>query len=242
MRTLDLFLLFVQEHPKYYAIAAAFLAPLPIAKPIPKDATMSFHSGRFDMYFHVWRSQSRIVSGLVLACSLVLSFACSKSFAPAASATPASTRNMAQGDPQPLNFDACTIFSAADAAQILGVPVRPVTNVGSCSYEAAKATSGGWHRNVALNVSKYKSASDENSAWDDQKTLRSLRPGRRNLTVLSGIGSEAYLQISPDRGSFDGEVWVHKNLSHFRLIEVSEQPPSPDVLKTMAQKIAAKLP
>jgi len=64
----------------------------------------------------------------------------------------------------------------------------------------------------------------------------------KNLTVVNGVGSEAYLQISPDRKSFDGEVWVHKNVSHFRLIAVSEQPPSPDVLKTAAQKIAAKLP
>ena len=120
--------------------------------------------------------------------------------------------------------------------------MRPVTNVGGCSYEAAKETSGGWRRNVAVNVSKYKSAADEDSAWGDLKILRHLEPGRKNLTVVNGVGSEAYLQISPDRKSFDGEVWVHKNVSHFRLIAVSEQPPSPDVLKTAAQKIAAKLP
>jgi len=204
---------------------------------------MSFHSGRFDRYVRIWRSAHRIVSGLVLACSLlVLSFACGESFAPPTSATPAATPNTSQGDPQPISFDACTIFSAADAAQVLGVPVRPVTNVGGCSYEAAKETSGGWRRNVAVNVSKYQTASDEASAWDEQKILRSLRPGRKNLTVLSGIGSEAYLQISPDRKSFDGEVWVHKTLSHFRLIQVGEQPPSPDVLKAAAQKIAGKLP
>jgi hypothetical protein len=35
---------------------------------------------------------------------------------------------------------------------------------------------------------------------------------------------------------------VHKDLSHFRLIAVSEQRPSPDILKAAAQKIAAKLP
>jgi len=143
-----------------------------------------------------------------------------------------------------MNFHGCTVFTAADAAQVIGVAVRP-TPIGTvgCAYEAEKATSSsGWHRNVAVNISMYKSASDEASAWDQQKTLRSLRPGRKNLTVLSGVGSEAYLQISPDHGSFDGEVWVHKNLSHFRLIEVSEQLPSADVLKAAAQKVAAKLP
>jgi len=241
MRTLRLFPLFVEDHSRYDAIAAALSAHHRIAKLFPKDATMSFHTGRFDMHDHVWRGP---YSARGLTCwLLVLSIACAKSFTPPASATPAATPITAQGDPQPLNFDACSIFSAADAAQIVGVPVRPTpAAAGGCAYEAAKETSSGWRRNVALSVSKYKSASDENSAWDDQKILRSLRPGRKNLTLLSGVGSEAYLQISPDRNSFDGEVWVHKSLSHFRLIEVSEQPPSPDVLKAAVQKIAAKLP
>jgi hypothetical protein len=203
---------------------------------------MAFHSGRIDSRVRILSGPYRIVSALLFMCLLLgRAAAYSKTVVPAATPIPAAPH--AQGDPQPLNFDACTIFSAADAAQILGVPVRPYSSLaGTCSYEAAKATSGSWHRNVALNVFKYKSGPDENSAWEDQKILRSLKPGRKNLTVLSGIGSEAYLQIAPDRGSFDAEVWVHKNLSHFHLIEVSEQTPSPDVLKAAAQKIAAKLP
>jgi|ERR1700730_4608656 len=85
-------------------------------------------------------------------------------------------------------------------------------------------------------------AGDETSAWGDEKILHHFEPGRKNLTVVSGIGSEAYLQVMPDRSDFEGTIWVHKNLSHFRLIAVSEQSPSPDVLKAAAQKIAAKLP
>jgi hypothetical protein len=199
---------------------------------------MSPHSGSFAI--ETLQARNRHVLALAfagwLALAAVAAYHC---LAPRASAAlpPAE-----QGDPQPLNFDACSVFSAADAAQVIGVPVRPVTNVGGCSYEAAKETSGGWRRNVAVNVSKYKSAAEENSAWGDLKVLRHLEPGRKNLTVVNGVGSEAYLQISPDRKSFDGEVWVHKNVSHFRLITVSEQPPVPDVLKTAAQKIAAKLP
>jgi len=45
----------------------------------------------------------------------------------------------------------------------------------------------------------------------------------------------------PDRNEFEGIIWVHKNLSHFRLITVSQRP-SPDVRKAAAQGIAAKLP
>jgi hypothetical protein len=169
-----------------------------------------------------------------LICASVLLLAAAASCVPAAAP--------AQADPQPLIFDACTIFSAADAARVLGVPVRPITNVGGCSYESAKETSPGWRRNVALNVFKYKSAADETSAWGDQKILHHFEPGRKNLTVVSGIGSEAYLQVMPDRKDFEGTIWVHKNLSHFRLIAVSEPSPSPDILKAAAQKIAAKLP
>ena len=193
---------------------------------------MSFHNARFDRHAHSGHSQHRIIPALLFACLLVL----------AAAATSAPAAAPAQADPQPVDFDACTIFSSADAAQVLGVPVRPITNVGGCSYESAKENSAGWRRHVALNVSRYKSAADETSAWGDEKILHHFEPGRKNLTVVSGIGSEGYLQIMPDRNDFEGTIWVHKNLSHFRLIAVSEQSPSPDILKAAAQKIAAKLP
>ncbi|MGH9575122.1 MAG: hypothetical protein ACRD40_16530 [Candidatus Acidiferrales bacterium] len=167
-----------------------------------------------------------------LLCICALMLMASAASAPAA--VPAQT--------DPVDFNACTIFSAADAAQVLGVAVRPITSVGGCSYEAAGETSGGWRRNTAVNVYKYKSAADETSAWGDQKILHHFEPGRKNLTVVSGIGSEAYLQIVPDRNAFEATIWVHKNLSHFRLIALSEQSPSADVMKAAAQKIAAKLP
>ena len=193
---------------------------------------MSFHAVRFRRHAHSRRSQQRINPALLCVCLLVL----------AAAATSVPAAAPAQGDPQPVNFDACTIFSSADAAQVLSAPVRPITNVGGCSYESAKEVSAGWRRHVALNVFKYKSAADETSAWGDQKILHHFEPGRKNLTVVSGIGSEAFLQIMPDRNAFEGTIWVHKNLSHFRLVTLSEQSPSPDTLKAAAQKIAAKLP
>jgi hypothetical protein len=197
-----------------------------------KDGEMSFHSARSDRHPHSQHNQHWIIPALLCAFLLVL----------AAAATSVPPTAPAQADPQPVNFDACTIFSSTDAAQILGVPVRPITNVGGCSYESAKESSAGWRRNVALNVFRYKSAADESSAWGDQKILHHFEPGRKNFTVVSGIGSEAYLQLMPDRNDFEGTIWVHMNLSHFRLVAVSEQSPSPDTLKAAAQKIAAKLP
>ena len=203
---------------------------------------MSSHSGSFDMQARQARNHRFPIFVFAGTLALAAVAAC-YSFTPQASAALSAASIAAQGDPLRVNFDACAIFTAADAAQVIGVPVRPTpAAAGGCAYEAAKETSGGWRRNVAVAVFRYKSVSEETSAWGDQKILRSLRPGRKNLTVLSGIGSEAYLQISPDRNSFDGEVWVHKALCHFILNEVSEQPPSPDVLKAAAQKIATKLP
>jgi len=201
---------------------------------------MSFHSGSFDP--HARGTRNRRVLTFLFSGSLVLGAALVyHSFAAQALALVAAAAT-AQGAPQPLHFDACTVFSAADAAQVLGVPVRPITNVGGCSYEAAKATSGGWRRNIAVNVSKYKSAAEESSAWGDLKILRHLEPGRRNLAVLSEIGSEAYMQVLPNRNAFEAELWVHKSTWHLRLISVTEQSPSSDALKAMAQRIAAKLP
>jgi hypothetical protein len=207
---------------------------------------MSFQNARFGRHAHARHSQHRTIPALLCACLLALAAAATSVTTPvrAAGHKPKLLRRptAGQADPQPVDFDACTIFSSADAAQVLGVPVRPITNVGGCSYESAKGNSAGWRRHVALNVSRYKSAGDETSAWGDEKILHHFEPGRKNLTVVSGIGSEAYLQVMPGRNDFEGTIWVHKNLSHFRLIAVSEQSPSPDILKAAAQKIAAKLP
>jgi hypothetical protein len=204
--------------------------------------TMSFQSGRFDM--HARFNAYRTIPALVFACLFVIAATRGNhGLTPKVSATPVPDAPLLQSEPQAVSFNACTIFSAADAAQVLGVPVRPVTMVGNCSYEAAKATSGGgWHRNTALNVFKYKSAAEESSAWGDLKILRRLEPGRKNVTVLSGIGSEAYMQILPNGDAFEAELWVHKSTWHLRLVSVTEQSPSPDVLKATAQKIVAKLP
>jgi hypothetical protein len=207
---------------------------------------MSLHDARFGRQAHARHSQHRMIPGLLCAWLLILGAAATSVTTSVRGAAHKpkllGTPTAGQADPQPVDFDACTIFSAADAAQVLGVAVRPITNVGGCSYESAKENSAGWRRHVALNVSRYKSASDETSAWGDEKILHHFEPGRKNLTVVSGIGSEAYLQVMPDRNDFEGTIWVHKNLSHFRLIAVSEQSPSPDILKAAAQKIAAKLP
>ena len=92
-----------------------------------------------------------------------------------------------------------------------------------------------------MNVRKYQTAADETSAWEDLKLLRHLRQGRQNLTVVNGIGHEAYLENIPGK-TVETSVIVHKEKSDFQLKEVTDRGASPDALKAVAQKIAAGLP
>jgi len=172
----------------------------------------------------------------------LFSAACGKTSAPSPASPPEPVQSAATSDPQPVEFDACTLYSAAEAAQIRGTPVRPITNVGGCSYESAAAISGAWRRQTVLNVRKYKSAAHEKSAWEDFKILRHLQPDRKNLEVVSGIGTEAYLETVPNGKFTEASLIVHTSSSDFQLKEVTEGKASPDALKTIAQKVAAQLP
>src|SRR5215467_11539753 len=97
-----------------------------------KDGSMSFHSvslhpGLFGT--HDRETRNRRVLVLVFAQSLTLAAGAvyPSLILQASAALPAAF----QGDSQPLSFDACTVFSAADAAQVLGLPLRPITHVGA---------------------------------------------------------------------------------------------------------------
>jgi len=188
------------------------------------------------------KSGSRCLRGFLrgmVVVGLMFGYGCGKSSAPSTSKT--ADPPVAPG-PQPLEFDACTLFDANQAAQILGTPARPVTNIGGCSYEAANATLEGWRRQVVLNVRKYKSPAESRSAWEDFKVLKHIHPGRQNLTVLEGIGTEAYFEIIPSGKLLEASVIVHSTNSDFQLKEVTDQQASPDALKSVAQKVAAQLP
>jgi hypothetical protein len=183
---------------------------------------------------------SRSFSTGVVALVLMFCYGCGKSSSPP---TSKQADPPASPGPQPLEFDACTLFSADQAAQILGTPARPVTNIGGCSYEAANATLEGWRRQVVLNVRKYKTPAESSSAWQDFKALKHIHPGRQNLTVLEGIGTEAYFETIPSGKLLEASVIVHGTNSDFQLKEVTDQEQAaPDALKSVAQKVAAQLP
>src|SRR5262245_25357399 len=80
----------------------------------------------------------RTVVGLTVGMMLVLLASCSKQAStPSAGSAPVSEK--ASSNPQPILFDVCTIFSAADAARILGMPVSQYINhyrlgMSACAY------------------------------------------------------------------------------------------------------------
>jgi len=161
----------------------------------------------------------------------------------ASTAEPKASPAPAAADPQPVAVDACALFSAEDAKRVLGAAVRPTPAApGGCSYEQKPAGSQQWEPSVSLSVRQYRSAAEESSAWDDLKVLRHLEPGRKNLTVLSGIGKEAYLENVPDRNAVDVSVIVHNEKSDFQLKQVTDRTPATDELKTIAQRIAGTVP
>jgi hypothetical protein len=176
------------------------------------------------------------------AVALMLCCGCGESGAPSKPIPAKAAQPAANSGQQPLGFDACTLFSADEAAQILRTPVRPVTNIGGCSYEAANTTLEGWRRQVVLNVRKYKSPAEESSAWEEFKTLKHIHPGRQNLTPLEGIGTEAYYETIPSGKLLEASVIVHSINSDFQLKAVTDQKESPDAMKSVAQKIAGQLP
>src|SRR5262249_4505260 len=81
-----------------------------------KDGSMSFHSGSFDR--HARQARHRVLMTLVFAGLLALGAAAVyHGFTPIASAAVSAAPIAVQSDPQPLDFDACTVFSTADAAE-----------------------------------------------------------------------------------------------------------------------------
>lgn len=161
----------------------------------------------------------------------------------ASAAEPKASSAPAASDPQPEAVDACALFSAEDAKRVLGAAVRPTPAApGGCSYQQKPAGSEQWEPSVSLSVRQYRSAAEANSAWDDLKVLRHLEPGRKNLTVLNGIGKEAYLENVPDRNAVDVSVIVHTEKSDFQLKQVTDHTPATDELKAIAQRIAGEVP
>ena len=144
-------------------------------------------------------------------------------------------------------FNACTLFSVADAQQIMGVPMKVAPGSRApkvCSYiEATQRPNSVGQGYMSLTVNKRGSQGEENRGWADLKEIRHLELGQKNTKALIGIGDEAWWTGDIEKGKIGvAAIIVRKGNSDFMLDSmVMEYIGSPDVLKTMAKRIADQL-
>jgi hypothetical protein len=144
-------------------------------------------------------------------------------------------------------FNACSIFSASDAQQIMGVPMVPKAGTRSqnvCMYqEAAQRANSMMQGTLSLTVNRRKSAVDEDKGWASVKEVRHLKAGEKNVQPLTGIGQEAYFTGNAQKGKVGvAAVVVRKGNFDFALDSmVMEYVASPEAMKTAAKAIAEKL-
>lgn len=140
---------------------------------------------------------------------------------------------------------ACDLFTAEDAAKILGVPAKPSTTHNTkptiCMYEEANPGSG--YATVTLTVVSHDTAVVENADWAGLKEVRHLHAGEKNVQTLSGLGDEAYFDGDSKKGKAGmSGVIVRKGNSHFMLDAMSLEYRFPvAALKQQAEKVAAQL-
>lgn len=162
--------------------------------------------------------------------------ASSSASAPAA-ATPAPSQD---------NSRVCALFSAAEAQQIMGVPMKPKPDRGQnvCMYEEVTARPNSIGQGtVALTLNQRKSGDEEDKAWARLKDVRHLQAGEKNVQVLPGIGNEAYFTGNIEKGKVGvSAVIVRKGNSDFAIdVMVLDYIAKPDALKSTAKRIASSL-
>ena len=160
--------------------------------------------------------------------------------------TPSSSSTSATQPQSPAaEIDPCSKFSAADAQAITGVPMKYSPNHGAivCMYEEATPQAGLDTARVSLMLNVARSMEEETREWQNTKELRRLNKGEKNVTQLSGIGDEAWLEGHVDKGKVGlGGILVRKGKADFALQSAIMQPRSSlEKMKEIARKIAGNL-
>ena len=192
----------------------------------------------------VIRPRVYVLSSFIILCLLV---SCSSPSASSGGATVTPSSPSPSAPPDVAQVNACSFFSAADAASIIGAPMK--IKQGSraqyvCMYEEVTAKPGSiGPGTVALTVNKSNSQDEENKNWARIKEVRHLQAGQKNVKPLTGIGDEAWWDGNIDKGKIGvASVIVRKGNSHFAIDEmVLEYRGSPDAMKKIAKGIADRL-
>jgi hypothetical protein len=133
----------------------------------------------------------------------------------------------------------------SDAQAITGVlNLAPGHGAIVCMYHEASPKPGADTARVSLMLNVTKSTEEEAKEWNNTKELRRLKPGEKNITQLTGIGDEAWLDGHAEKGKVGvGGILVRKGKSNFALESaVLEYRSSVDKMKGIAQRIAGQLP
>jgi hypothetical protein len=145
------------------------------------------------------------------------------------------------------DVNACSFFSAADAQQIMGAPMKasPGSRAAKvCMYEevTTRPNSMGPGR-VSLTVNKRGSQAEETTGWARIREVRHLETGQKNVSALNGIGDEAWWDGHIEKGRIGvAGIIARKGNSDFMLDSmVIEYVGSPDAMKSIAKRIAGQL-
>jgi hypothetical protein len=165
-----------------------------------------------------------------------------------ATPTPASASS-GSSDTQPQSpkaqIDPCSIFSPEDAQAITGAPMKLAPGHGAivCMYEEASPKPGFDTARVSLMLNVENSVEKEAKEWQNTKEVRHLKPGEKNVTQLSGIGDEAWLDGNVEKGKVGlGGILVRKGKADFALQSaVLQYRSSLEKMKEIARRIAGKL-
>jgi hypothetical protein len=142
-------------------------------------------------------------------------------------------------------IDPCSMFSPEDAQAITGVPMKLAPGHGAivCMYEEASPKPGFDTARVSLMLNVENSVEKEAKEWQNTKEVRHLKPGEKNVTQLSGIGDEAWLDGNVEKGKVGlGGILVRKGKADFALQSaVLQYRSSLEKMKEIARRIAGKL-
>lgn len=164
--------------------------------------------------------------------------------------TPVTSAASGSSDVQPQSpkaeIDPCSVFSPADAQAITGVPMKLAPGHGAivCMYEETSPKPGFDTARVSLMLNVENSVEKEAKEWQNTKEIRRLKPGEKNITKLSGIGDEAWLDGNIEKGKVGvGGILARKGRADFALQSaVLQYRSSLEKMKETARRIAGQLP
>src|SRR6266853_6479609 len=193
--------------------------------------------------------QGLCFSAILCSCLFVSCSGPSSTSGGSSPAAPSPTSSSASSDTQPQSpkavIDPCSLFSAADAQAITGVPMKLAPGHGAivCMYEEASPKPGLDTARVSLMLNVENSVEKEAKEWKNTKELRRLKPGEKNITQLSGIGEEAWFDGHAEKGKVGlGGILARKGKADFALQSAVMQPRSSlQKMKEISRRIADKL-